>query len=97
MRFSNFNTVYSQADWRILELAHRKAYALLDRDPKFDPQAERVALTIMILFERSLLRGDIGSDEIAIASMFLAGFALDICTDRQAVQNIYVMLITFWG
>lgn len=52
VRFSNFNTVYSQADWRILELAHRKAYALLDRDPKFDPQAEHVALTIMILFER---------------------------------------------
>lgn len=45
--------------------------------------------------ERSLLRGDIGSDEIAIASMFLAEFALDICTDRRAIQNIYVMLITF--
>jgi hypothetical protein len=90
VRFSNSNTVYSQADWRILELAHRKACALLDRDPKFDPLAERVALTIMILFERgerdfgllaqmaakrerSLLRSDIGSDEIAMASMFLAG------------------------
>jgi len=52
MVFSSFDTIYSQADWRILELAHRKACALLGRDPRFDPLAERVALTVMTFFER---------------------------------------------
>lgn len=49
---SRFDRMYSPADWRILELAHRKACAMLDRDPEYHPLAERVAYAVMIFFER---------------------------------------------
>jgi len=52
MLYPPFDRSYSEEDWLILERAHRRACMLLDRDPRFHPLAERVACTIMILFER---------------------------------------------
>ena len=52
MLVSSFDRMYSPAAWRILELAHRKACAVLDRDPEYHPLAERIAYAIMIFFER---------------------------------------------
>lgn len=52
MFVSSFNRMYSPAEWRILELAHRRACTMLDRDPQFHPLAERVACAIIFFFER---------------------------------------------
>ncbi|MBZ9657307.1 hypothetical protein [Phyllobacterium lublinensis] len=52
MRFSTFDIGYSQQDSRTLEWAHCRACFLLGRDPSLDPLAERVALSIIIFFER---------------------------------------------
>jgi hypothetical protein len=52
MPFSTIDHDYTQEELRILERAHRRACKFLGRDPLLHPLAERVALTIMIFFER---------------------------------------------
>jgi hypothetical protein len=50
MPIPGFDRFYTQNDWRILELAHRRASRILDRDPKTHPHANRLARAIMIFF-----------------------------------------------
>ena len=52
MPFSTFDHDYTQEELRIMGRAHRRACQFLGRDPLLHPLAERVALTVMIFFER---------------------------------------------
>ena len=52
MPFSTIDHDYTQEELRILQRAHRRACDFLGRDPLVHPLAERMALTIMVFFER---------------------------------------------
>ena len=50
MPIPGFDRFYTQNDWRVLDLAHRRASLILGRDPKTHPHANRLARAIMIFF-----------------------------------------------
>lgn len=69
------NTTYTSKDWATMATAHEMASAMLLRDPRTHEHADRLARTVMKLFDRGLRDPKIIADQASEREASLIGLA----------------------